>query len=75
MADISDVSLDDRPKYEPPGVLRMVDMHPGKGTIQCDAPGSGDVGCFEPGNGASFCTGPGNSATGCDFPGSDGASY
>jgi len=54
---------DDRPKYDQPRALRMVDMHPGKGTIQCDSPGSGDFSCFFPGNAAENCSEVGNDAS------------
>ena len=66
---------DERPSYEPPRVLRMVDTHPGVGIVAiCFGDGSGDFQCTSDGNGAAFaggCTQPGSSAWSCGFPGSD----
>ena len=44
---------DDRPTYEAPRAMRMVDMHPGKG--DCEGPGSADYACDPNGNGAFIC--------------------
>ena len=61
MADQSNVSLDDRPAYDPPRAFRMVDMHPGPGSIiVCAGDGSGDAQCNSDGSGADHCSAAGN---------------
>ena len=54
---------DDRPAYEPPRALRLIDTHPGAGPpAVCSSDGSGDAVCSSDGNGAKECLINGNGA-------------